>query len=317
MLLNSVLFVFGLVILYLGAEWLIKGAAGVALRYGIRPLVIGLTVVAFGTSMPEFVVNMLASYSGEDGLALGNIVGSNISNIGLILGASAMVLPLAIGQETLRKEYPIMMAAMVLFYVIALDGIISRLDGIILVSGLCAFIVFLLLDARRYARTRGEQDEAIDAQENGTGKKLVMVVAGVVLLAFGAQLMVDAAVYFANSLGIDPVVVGLTIVAVGTSLPELAASLVGALRREVDMSVGNVLGSNLINVLFVIGLVSLIKPIRVDSGSLMLHFPVMLAFCFLLLPLMWTSRRITRIEGGVLVAGFVTYLTYLVLPYAI
>lgn len=316
MLLNSVVFVIGLVVLYLGAEWLIKGAAGVALRYGIRPLVVGLTVVALGTSMPEFVVNMIAAFSDEDSLALGNIVGSNISNIALILGSSALVVPLAVRPDTLRKEYPIMMAVMVLFYFVALDGVISQLDGILLVSGLIAFLVFLVLDARRYTRATNPEGNPPAAKEK-VGKKFVFVLLGIGFLALGAHLMVTSAVYFAEVLGIDSMIVGLTVVAIGTSLPELAASLVGAIRKEMDMSIGNVLGSNLLNVLFVVGMIAIIKPLRVDAGSLVLHFPVMLAFGFFLLPLMWTSHRITRIEGGFLVGGFLSYMAYIVLPYVL
>lgn len=317
MLLNSVVFVLGLVVLYLGAEWLIKGAAGVALRYGIRPLVVGLTVVALGTSMPEFVVNLIAAVSDQDSLALGNIVGSNICNIGLILGSSALVLPLAVRPETLRKEYPIMMAVMVLFYVVSLDGLISQVDGMLLVGGLVGFLVFLVLDARRYARTL---DASESAARNGAGaadtrRKILFVVAGIAFLAVGANLMVTSAIFFAEVLGIDSVVIGLTVVAIGTSLPELAASVVGALRKEIDMSVGNVLGSNLLNVLFVVGLVSMVQPLTVDTGSLSVHFPVMLGFSFFLLPLMWTSHRVTRLEGGFLVAAFMGYVIYIVIPY--
>lgn len=316
MLLYSVVFVLGLVVLYLGAEWLIKGAAGVALRYGIRPLVVGLTVVALGTSMPEFVVNLIAAVADEDSLALGNIVGSNISNIALILGSSALVLPLAIRPETLRKEYPMMLAVMVVFYGVALDGEISQLDGALLVGGLLAFLIFLVLDARQYARTlEAHSSDKAEVHHDPVKRKFVLLASGIAFLAVGANLMVEAAVFFANVLGIDSVVIGLTVVAIGTSLPELAASVVGAMRKEMDMSVGNILGSNLLNVLFVVGFVSMVRPLRVDAGSLMIHFPVMLAFSVLLFPLMWSSHRITRFEGGMLVTCFVAYLTYIILPY--
>lgn len=323
MFLQTTVFLIGLIVLYFGAEWLVKGAASVALRYGIRPLVVGLTVVALGTSMPEFVVNFFAALDNEDSLALGNIVGSNICNIALILGLSALVVPITVKPATLRKEYPIMMAVMVLFYVVALDGVISKSDGLLLVGGLVAFLVFLVLDARRHARETkssnaemAETEEVTEADVDAPGwKKALLVVGGVLFLALGARLMVHAAVTIANDLGVHPVIVGLTVVAIGTSLPELAASMVSAVKREGDMSVGNVLGSNLLNVLFVVGLVALIRPLRVDAEALTLHFPVMIAFCLLLLPLAWTQYRITRLEGGVLLIGFAGYLTYLVLPY--
>ena len=323
MFLQITLFLIGLVVLYFGAEWLVKGAASVALRYGIRPLVVGLTVVALGTSMPEFVVNFFAALDNEDSLALGNIVGSNICNIALILGMSALVVPITVKPATLRKEYPIMMAVMVLFYVVALDGVIGKSDGLLLVGGLVAFLAFLVLDSRRHAReTTSSDDDASEAEEVSEAdvdapgwKKAMLVLGGILFLALGARLMVHAAVTIASDLGVHPVVVGLTVVAIGTSLPELAASMVSAAKREGDMSVGNVLGSNLLNVLFVVGLVALIRPLRVDDEALTLHFPVMIAFCLLLLPLAWTQYRITRLEGGVLLIGFAGYLTYLVFPY--
>ncbi len=317
MLTSTLLFVVGLIVLYVGAEWLIRGAAGVALRFGIRPMVIGLTVVAFGTSMPEFVVNFMAVSSGEQDIALGNIVGSNICNIGLILGASAMVFPLVVGRETLRKEYPIMLAVMVLFYVVSLDGVIGRVDGLLLVGALIGFLAYVVIDTRRYARTAEDPESADDSPESieRTSKRFGQVAIGVAMLALGANWMVNSAIFFAEALEIDPVVVGLTIVAVGTSLPEMAASVVGAIRREFDISVGNVLGSNLINVLFVIGLIAVVEPLSVGQSSLSLHFPVMLGFSVLLFPVMLTSRRITRAEGTLLVLGFTAYIVYLILPF--
>lgn len=319
MFLQILIFLTGLVILYFGAEWLVKGAASVALRYGIRPLVVGLTVVALGTSMPEFVVNFFAALDNEDSLALGNIVGSNICNIALILGMSALVVPIRVTPGTLRKEYPIMMFVMVVFYVVALDGLISKFDGLLLVGGLVAFLLFLVFDARRHTRSLNSAETTAEVDESDVEapgwKKALLVIGGILFLAVGARMMVHAAVTIAGAFGIHPVVVGLTIVAIGTSLPELAASLVSAAKREGDMSVGNVLGSNLLNVLFVVGLVALIRPLRVDAEAITLHFPVMLAFGLLLLPLAWTQYRITRLEGCVLLAGFAGYLTYLVYPY--
>ena len=318
MFLQITLFLGGLVVLYFGAEWLVKGAASLALHYGIRPLVVGLTVVALGTSMPEFVVNFFAALDNEDALALGNIVGSNICNIALILGLSALVVPISVKPGTLRKEYPIMMLVMVVFYAVALDGIISKSDGLLLVGGLVAFLLFLVFDARRNPQqeSTSNDDELDETDIEAPGwKKALLIIGGISFLAVGARMMVHAAVTIASDLGVHPVIVGLTVVAIGTSLPELAASMVSAVKRDGDMSVGNVLGSNLLNVLFVVGLVALIRPLRVDPEALTLHFPVMIGFGLLLLPLAWTQYRITRIEGGVLLAGFAGYLTYLVFPY--
>jgi len=321
MILDVLLFLLGLVILYYGAEWLIRGAASLALQHGIRPVVVGLTIVALGTSMPEFLVNSFAAFSGEHHLALGNIIGSNICNVALILGASAVVLPLNVTPEILKKEYPVMVGVMVLFYLLALDGVVNQYDGVLLVTLLIGLLSYLYYDAK-HATDQSLLDESIDedeleagSEDDTTMQKVAFLIGGTAGLAIGAHLMVDSAVTIAQTMGIPPSVVGLTIVAIGTSLPELAASMVGAIKSESDMSVGNVLGSNLLNVLFVVGIVSIMSPLEVDPVSLTVHFPVMLAFCFLLFPIAWTQYRITRMEGGVLLTGFVGYLAYLVMPY--
>jgi cation:H+ antiporter len=325
MLYDLVIFLVGLVVLYYGAEWLIDAAAQMALDYGIRPIVVGLTVVALGTSMPEFVINVFAAVEGRHDLALGNIIGSNISNIALILGSCALVFPLVVTPQMLRKEYPMMLGAMVLFYVVALDGLISQLDGGLLVTSLVGVLAFLFYDARREKEGLVEDlDEAPavppvpEADPEPRWKKTLRLVGGVAFLAGGARMMVYGAVNIAETLGVQEMVIALTIVAIGTSLPELAASMVGALKDEADLSVGNVMGSNLLNVLFVVGFVALVSPLEVneaESQALSLHFPIMMAFCLVLLPIAWTQHRISRLEGGALVAGFLGYVVYLILPY--
>ncbi|PEN14942.1 sodium:proton exchanger [Longibacter salinarum] len=320
MILDTVLFLLGLIILYYGAEWLIRGASGIALDYGIRPVVVGLTIVALGTSMPEFLVNFIAALGGEHDLALGNIIGSNISNIALILGASALVLPIAVTPQILQKEYPMMLGAMVVFYGVALDGTISRLDGGLLVTCLIAFIGYLLYDAQNNSAASSMIDE-IDVDDDSLEtsspqdtllKKTLFLVGGTIGLAVGAHFMVDSAVDIANVMGISQITIGLTIVAIGTSLPELAASMVGAIKDEADLSVGNILGSNLLNVLFVVGTVSIMSPLSVEPTTQTVHFPVMLGICVMLLPIAWTRFQITRLEGGVLLATFLSYMTYIV-----
>ncbi|PSQ88386.1 MAG: sodium:proton exchanger [Bacteroidetes bacterium QS_8_64_10] len=318
MWLQALLFSIGIGLLYFGAEWLVRGAASLALRYGIRPLVVGLTVVALGTSMPEFVINFLAVLRNEDSLALGNIVGSNIANIALILGTTALVLPIGIAPNTLRKEYPVMMGVMVLFYGLSWDGVIGTADGIILVFLLVSLLIFLVLDARRSGGpdgSLGELDE-IDAESNlAWRKKVVFLGGGMIMLASGARLMVSSAVNVAESYGVSTAVIGLTVMALGTSLPELAASLVSAVNDESAISLGNVLGSNMLNMLFVVGLVSLVHPLQVDTLSLSTHLPVMLGFGALLFPLAWTGYRITRMEGFVMLIAFLGYMAYLIQPH--
>jgi cation:H+ antiporter len=316
MLWYAFLFLVGLGILYIGAEWLIKAATQMALHYGIRPLVVGLTIVALGTSLPEFFINFFAAFTGEHDLALGNIIGSNICNIALILGSSAIILPLAVRPQMLSKEYPLMMGAMTLFYVVALDGRIGQWDGIVMVAALIGVMLFLFIDAKRHPESPLADVEADAADDlRSPWMKALYTIAGMAFLAGGAHLMVRGAVNMANVLGIDHVVVGLTIVAIGTSLPELAASMVGVIRQEADLSVGNVLGSNILNVLFVVGAIAMIRPMDVQAASLNIHFPVMLGFGALILPLAWTQYCITRWEGGILFAGFLGYMTYLVFPY--
>jgi len=318
MLWHFFIFLVGLGILYIGAEWLVKAATQMALHYGIRPIVVGLTIVALGTSLPEFFINFFATFTGEHDLALGNIIGSNICNIALILGSSAMILPLAVKPQMLTKEYPLMLGAMVLFYLVALDGQISQWDGIFMVIGLLGVMTFLFIDAKRHPNTP-LVDQAADEEQadelRSPWMKTLYTLAGMIFLAGGAHLMVRGAVNMANMMGIDHVVIGLTIVAIGTSLPELAASMVGVIRQEADLSVGNVLGSNILNVLFVVGAIAIISPLEVRSQSLGVHFPVMLGFSVLILPLAWTQYCITRWEGGLLFAGFLGYMTYLILPY--
>lgn len=311
--LQLVIFAVGLVALYFGAKWLVTGASSLALRFGVRPLIIGITIVALATSMPEFVVNLVAAITGEDSLALGNIVGSNISNIGLILGVSALVIPLSVARSVLRKEYPIMMGVMVFFYVISLDGTISQVDGILLIAGLISFLLYLIRDSLKVNSIPMATEEVADAEEaDSMTKRVLYILAGMLGLSLGARLMVYAAVNIAEQLSIDPIIIGLTVVAIGTSLPELAASLACALNKQADMSVGNVIGSNLLNVLFVVGLVSTIRPLHVDTASIDIHLPVMLGFSAILLPLAWFQRRITRVHGTILVVGFIGYMGYLI-----
>ena len=319
MVLHVLLFFVGLLVLYLGAEGLVQGASSLALQYGIRPVVVGLTVVAIGTSMPEFLVNFFALFEEASSLAIGNIIGSNISNVALILGTSALALPMVVTPAILRREYPAMLGTMALFYIVALDGVISSGDGILMVSLLAGLAAYVLYDARRTTQSAILEDVEEDLQtadpEMSGMMKGVYLIGGIAGLALGARLMVVNAVSIAEIMGVERVVIGLTIVAVGTSLPELAASMVGALRNESDLSVGNVMGSNILNVLFVVGTLSIADPIPVAADTLAIHFPVMLGFCALLLPLTWTTYRISRWKGGLMLTAFIGYMTYLVLPH--
>lgn len=311
---SLLIFTAGLLLLYLGAEALVKAASQIALQYGVRPLVVGLTIVALGTSLPEFGVNVLAAATGEDDLALGNIIGSNISNVGLVLGASALVAPLAVRSKTVRQEYPLMMGAMVAFYATAKSGVITQAEGLLLVLGLVGVMAYLLLYARRPGAPSASQASPLlpNGEMTTWRAKAFSIAGGILGLGMGAHLMVGSAVTIAETLGASRITVGLTIVAVGTSLPELAASLVSAARQQAGLAVGNVLGSNLLNALFVVGAVALVKPLAVEASALRVHFPVMIALCALLLPVAWTGYRITRWEGALLLIAFLGYIAHLV-----
>jgi cation:H+ antiporter len=317
MVLYVFLFFVGLLVLYLGAEGLIQGASSIALQYGIRPVIVGLTIVALGTSMPEFLVNFFALLSGTSPLAIGNIIGSNISNVALILGTCALTLPLAVTPDVLKREYPVMLGVMGIFYFCALDGVIGTLDGTFMVVLLIGLGVYVYFDARNTSTAvilESMEDELDSADpELSTLAKGVYLFGGMLGLALGAHLMVDNALHIADLLNIDEVVIGLTVVAIGTSLPELAASLVGTLKKEANMTMGNVLGSNLLNVLFVVGTLAIAEPIAVQPETIRLHFPIMLVFCALIVPLTWWDREISRLEGAFLVTSFIGFMTFLYL----
>lgn len=283
-----------------------------AIKLGLRPLVVGLTVVALGTSLPEFMTNIFAALRGVDSLALGNIIGSNVANIGLILGITALLMPIAVAESTLRREFPIMLGVQLIFFALALDGTISRLDGVILLLLLIAFLAYLVRDTWRSGVA---PHEALAPPEFmlGAGRRALLILGGIAGLAAGAHLMVLGAVNIAQGFGIDPIIIGLTVVAIGTSLPELAASMVGIIRKEGDLSVGNVIGSNLLNVLFVVGLVAVLSPLRVEADALQVHFPVMIGFC-LLIALAWRGNRLSRWHGALFLGFFFAYNAYLLVP---
>ena len=310
--------VIGLVFLVGGAEMLVKGASKLAATVGISPLIIGLTVVAFGTSAPELAVSLKASLEGQADIALGNVIGSNICNVLLILGVSALISPLIVAQQLIRLDVPIMIGVSALVMLFGLDGEIGRSDGVVLFLGGLAYTVFLLYQSRQ-EKDQSVQDEyakygggSLSLRE--TGLNAVLFIVGIVLLVYGSQLLVDSAVQIATFLGASPLIIGLTVVAFGTSLPELATSVTASLKGERDIAVGNVIGSNIFNILIVLGLTSAVSGtgIAVSASARSFDIPVMLAVAVMCLPVCFTNNEVSRREGVLLVGYYLLYIGYMV-----
>ncbi len=299
----------GLVLLAVGAEGLVRGSSSIALRLGVTPLVIGLTVVAFGTGSPELFVSVQAAYNGNSGIALGNVIGSNISNIALILGLSALARPMPVRSELIRREVPLMICITLMLCLLLWDGTLSRIDGLILIIGSIAYTAFTYLTAKRDKNTvvASEFEEAISQPKRTAVFDAAFVLLGFAALLIGANLLVSGATVIAEQFGISQVVIGLTVIAIGTSLPELATSLVASLRNEADVAFGNVLGSNILNILCILGIAALINPFQVE-GLRFLDFGVFIGSAILVLPLLWRGAVLNRWEGALLVVGYFAYL---------
>jgi cation:H+ antiporter len=299
----------GLLLLSLGAESLVRGSAALAIRLGITPLVVGLTVVAFGTSSPEIVVSLESAFKGNSALALGNVIGSNISNVALILGLSALVRPLRVQAQIIRREIPLMIFASLLLCLLLLGEQLNRLEGLLLVAGSIAYTAFAYPSAKK-SRDKQVQEEFAEALPQPKGKvwgHIALILVGLSLLILGANLLVGGAITIAESFGVSQVVIGLTIVAVGTSLPELATSIAAARKDEGDIVIGNVIGSNVLNILFVLGIAALIAPMHNDDLR-PIDLAVMVGSAAVVFPLMRRGFQLTRWEGAVLLAGYAGYL---------
>ena len=320
-LMTFVYLIAGLVLLVAGAEVLVRGAAKLAAQFGISPLIIGLTVVAFGTSAPETAVSVQASLNGSGDIAIGNVVGSNIANVLLILGLTALVAPLIVSRQLIRLDVPIMIGASLVTYALAWDGSLSRLDGVLLFSAVVAYTLFLIISSRREKAVGTDDEFAKEFGLNEPAKPHAglinagLVVVGLVLLVLGSNFLVEGAVALARALGLSELVIGLTVIAVGTSLPELATSVLAAIRGERDIAVGNIVGSNIFNLLCVLGLASLVSPqaIAVSSSALAFDFPVMIAVAVACLPIFFAGYTINRWEGLLFLAYYIAYTLYLVM----
>ncbi|MBI2423343.1 MAG: calcium/sodium antiporter [Candidatus Hydrogenedentes bacterium] len=308
----------GLVLLTAGAEFLVRGASHLAALAGVSSLVIGLTVVAFGTSAPEFAVSLNSAFHDQSDIALGNVVGSNIFNVLFILGVCALILPLRVDSQLVRWDVPLMIGVSVLLFLMCLDGEIGRVNGALLFAGIVAYTAYSIWKSRsESAAVKAEYEQEFGVHEKPSVSvfawNLGLVVTGLVLLVVGARLFVDGAVTIAEAFGVSQLVIGLTVVAAGTSLPEVATSIVATIRGERDIAIGNVVGSNIFNILSVLGAASLAKPIHVASSALWVDIPVMLGVALICLPIFFTGLLIRRWEGLLFLGLYVLYTTYLIL----
>ncbi len=310
MITSVTLLILSLFALYIGAGWLVKGSTELALKARISNLVIGLTIVAFGTSAPELVVSLNASLSGQGDIAVGNIIGSNIFNIAVILGISAAIHPLQAKRQLTRLDIPILIVATVVFTLLFWNGTLNRLEGCLFLAGIIIYTVFSLYYSRKHEKKIEEQTGELEKQPEPWYKDVLYIGGGLVILIFASNLLVNNAVSIAQELGVSEAVIGLTIVAAGTSLPELATSVVSALKKNPDIAIGNIVGSNLFNILAIAGTSSVVNPIVAKNVNY-IDLLVMLGLSLLLLPLAKSGQKISRTEGWALIVMYLCYLAWL------
>jgi len=322
-LLLILFFLIGLAMLYYGAEWLVKGSSGLARSLGIRPILIGLTVVAFGTSAPELVISLVSSIQGKSMIAVGNVIGSNICNIALILGLAAVFNPLTCRRSVIRRDIPIMLGISLYLLLLSLDSVLGRVEGATLAAGIILYVYFNYWISVR--ESRQGSDRASDAEQTSPesvrpaaarGRQIVIVVAGIAGVVIGAQVVVDSAVKMMTILGVSEKFIGLTMVAFGTSLPELATSVIAAVKKEMDISIGNLVGSNVFNILSVLGAAALVRPIPIPGGlvqsGMLVDYGVMMLTGVLPWIMMRKTCTLTRKAGFLLLGCYGGYILYLV-----
>jgi cation:H+ antiporter len=300
--------VLGLIVLIVAGEFLVKGAVGVALKFNISTLVIGMTIVAFGTSAPELLVSVKAAIEGHPEISIGNVLGSNIANLALVLGLTTIVLPINVQRSTILLDWPIMMLATIAFSLFIMNGIIDWWEGVLYIIALIAFNFFMIKNSANSIEVNDEVEQ--EKSNKNFLKNILFVVIGVVGLAFGANWLLDGAVQIALNFGVSEYVIGATIVAFGTSVPELVTSLVAAFKKQTDISIGNLIGSNIFNLLAVLGVTSVVKEIPVSSQVQGLDVYWLLGISFLIFPLMIFNNRINRISGLILVVSYIAYIYF-------
>jgi cation:H+ antiporter len=314
--LNVFLLIIGLVTLVFGGDFLVKGAVGIAKKFKISTLVIGMTVVSFGTSAPELIVSLKAALNGNPEIAIGNVIGSNIANIALVLAVTIMIFPIAVDRNSKIIDWPMMMLSTGLFYLFAFNNKIEVFEGVIMFVVLVMFIVFLIYNSRKKSKKEIQECESEDLesiQKTRFSMSILYVLAGLVALFFGAEWLLSGAVGLAESLGMEKRVIGITIVAFGTSVPELVTSAVAAYRKQTDISIGNLVGSNIFNIMAVVGITSLVKEIEVKDVALEFDMIWMIGIAVILFPLMLIGKKMGRAKGILLIGAYGTYITLLLL----
>ena len=313
-LLSVMAIIIGFGLLVWGAERFVHGAAAIANNFGMPPLIIGLTIVGIGTSAPEILISIVAAYEGNPALAIGNALGSNIANIALVLGVTAIVMPLMVKSETLRREYPIMFIIMLVALMLVMDDYLGRIDGLILISGLFVMLYWMIQQGKKQKRDPLEKEFEKEIPKISTQKALLWFTIGLILLIISSRGLVWGSVNIAKAAGISDLVIGLTIVAIGTSLPELAASTVSALKKEPDIAIGNIIGSNMFNLLVLFGIPGLMTPHMIDPAILERDFPFMIGLSIALFIMAYGFKgagRINLYEGGLLLGGYAAYMVVL------
>jgi len=310
---HVLLFVVGLTTLTLGADWLVTGASRVATRYGVSPLMVGLTIVAFGTSAPELVVSTAASLQGKGGLAVGNIMGSTVANVGLIVGIGALIRPIIVHRRLLQRETPLLVLVLLIVMVLSFDGRLGQLDGLFLLGGFC----FYLFRLHKWGGKLTLPETTLQPRrEPKLGGRMyvnwIRIALGLVLLVVGARWLVDSAINLARILNVPEEVIGATAVAIGTSIPELASTIAAALRGMGDLAMGNIIGSNIFNLGLVLGTAALVNPIELAPFTVVAEVVPALVFCLALIPLAMSGSRVSRWEGGLLLVGYASFI-YIVL----
>ncbi len=310
MLIDISLIVIGLILLIAGGEFLVKGAVGISVKAKLSKLVIGMTVVSFGTSSPELLVSLQSASEGLPEIAIGNVIGSNIANLALVLGVTVLIFPMPVARNTIKYDWPMMMLASLLFFVFAYDLMIQRWEGLILFFLLVIFIIFIIMKSRKSQVVEMDEIPGIEdlTQKISVWKNILYLLIGLLGLYFGSNWLISGAKSLALEVGLSNHVIGITIVAFGTSVPELATSVVAAYKKETDISVGNLIGSNIFNIMAVLGLTAIVKPIGVEENVLSWDILWMIGFALLLLPMMVFKRKVGRFSGFILLGLYIFYI---------